>query len=43
MSRQLAGQPRACWDQGRFTRLTPQVLGLFRCAYPPQKETGGER
>src|SRR5215472_4077411 len=31
MSQQLANQPRASWDQGRFTRLTPQVLQLFRC------------
>ena len=38
MSQQLANQPRAPWDQGRFTRLTPQVLELFRRAYPP--ETG---
>jgi AcrR family transcriptional regulator len=36
MSQQLANQPRAPWDQGRFTRLTPQVLGLFRLAYPAQ-------
>jgi AcrR family transcriptional regulator len=36
MSQQLANQPRASWDQGRFTRLTPRVLGLFRCAYPPK-------
>jgi AcrR family transcriptional regulator len=40
MSQQLANQPRASWEQGRFTRLTPRVLELFRCAYPPQ---GGER
>jgi AcrR family transcriptional regulator len=40
MSQQLANQPQASWDQGRFTRLTPRVLELFRCAYPPQ---GGER
>jgi AcrR family transcriptional regulator len=39
MSQQLANQPRASWDQGRFTRLAPRVLELFRCAYPPQ--TGG--
>ncbi len=38
MSQQLANQPRASWDQGRFTRLTPRVLELFRRAYPP--ETG---
>ena len=38
MSQQLANQPRASWDQGRFTRLAPRVLDLFRCAYPP--ETG---
>jgi AcrR family transcriptional regulator len=37
MSQQLANQPQASWDQGRFTRLTPQVLELFRCAYPPQR------
>lgn len=43
MSQQLANQPRASWDQGRFTRLTPRVLQLFRCAYPPQKESRGER
>src|SRR5512132_1376156 len=40
MSQQLANHPQASWDQGRFTRLTPQVLELFRCAYPPQR---GER
>src|SRR5215469_3225353 len=39
MSQQLANQPGASWDQGRFTRLAPRVLELFRCAYPP--ETGG--
>ena len=41
MSQQLANQPQASWDQGRFTRLTPRVLQLFRCAYPPQQK--GER
>lgn len=41
MSQQLANQPRASWDQGRFTRLTPQALQLFQCAYPPQ--TGKQR
>jgi AcrR family transcriptional regulator len=40
MSQQLANQPGATWDQGRFTRLTPRVLNLFRCAYPPER---GER
>ena len=40
MSQQLANQPQASWDQGRFTRLTPRVLELFRCAYPPER---GER
>ena len=40
MSQQLANQPRASWDQGRYTRLTPRVLELFRCAYPPEP---GER
>lgn len=43
MSQQLANQPRASWDQGRFTRLTPRVLQLFQCAYPPQREKRGER
>jgi AcrR family transcriptional regulator len=43
MSQQLANQPRAPWDQGRFTRLTPRVLQLFQCAYPPRKENRGER
>jgi AcrR family transcriptional regulator len=38
MSQQLANQPGASWDEGRFTRLAPRVLELFRCAYPP--ETG---
>ncbi len=37
MSQQLANQPRASWEEGRFTRLTPQVLKLFKCAYPPRK------
>jgi AcrR family transcriptional regulator len=40
MSQQLANQPDATFQQGRFTRLTPQALELFRCAYPPQR---GER
>ncbi len=43
MSQQLANQPRAPWDQGRFTRLTPRVLQLFQCAYPLQEERRGER
>jgi AcrR family transcriptional regulator len=43
MSQQLANQPRTPWDQGRFTRLTPRVLQLFQCAYPPQKDKRGER
>jgi len=43
MSQQLANQPRASWDQGRFTRLTPQVLQLFQRAYPPHKESRGEQ
>lgn len=37
MSQQLANQPRASWAHGRFTRLTPQVLDLFRRAYPPPR------
>ena len=41
MSQQLANQPQASWDQGRFTRLTPRVLQLFQFAYPPQER--GER
>jgi AcrR family transcriptional regulator len=40
VSQQLANQPRAPWDQGRFTRLTSRVLQLFHCAYPPER---GER
>ncbi len=40
MSQQLANQPRASWDQGRCTRLTPRVLELFRCAYPPERVSG---
>ena len=41
MSQQLANQPQASWNQGRFTRLTPLVLQLFQCAYPAQER--GER
>ncbi len=37
MSQQLANQPQASWDRGSFTRLTPRVLELFRCAYPPER------
>ena len=37
MSQQLANQPDASWDQGRFTRLTPRVLNLFRSADPPER------
>jgi len=41
MSQQLANQPQASWEQGRFTSLTPRVFQLFRSAYPPQQK--GER
>jgi AcrR family transcriptional regulator len=37
MSQQLANQPRASWEDGRFTSLTPRVLELFRSAYPPER------
>jgi AcrR family transcriptional regulator len=36
MSQQLSNQPRASWEDGRFTSLTPRVLELFRSAYPPE-------
>ena len=36
-TQQLANQPSASWEHGRYTRLTPRVLELFRCAYPPRK------
>jgi len=35
MTQQLANQPGASFGQGRFTRLTPQLLELFQRAYPP--------
>jgi AcrR family transcriptional regulator len=40
MSQQLANQPGASWDQGRFTSLAPRVFQLFQSAYPPER---GER
>ncbi len=40
MSQQLANEPAASFQQGRFTRLAPRMLELFRCAYPPKR---GER
>jgi AcrR family transcriptional regulator len=39
-SQQLANQPSASFEQGRFTRLTPRVLELFRSAYPPATRKG---
>ena len=40
MSQQLANEPHASWEHGRFTSLTPRVLQLFQRAYPPER---GER
>ena len=40
MSQQLANQPDASFHEGHFTRLTPQVLELFRSAYPPVTRKG---
>jgi AcrR family transcriptional regulator len=33
-SQQLANEPHATFQQGRYTRLTSRVLELFRSAYP---------
>lgn len=33
MSQHLANEPRRSWDDGRFTRLLPQALELFRARY----------
>jgi len=35
MSQQFANQPRARWEDGRFTRLAPRAFSLFKLAYPP--------
>lgn len=37
MSQQLANEPRATFDHGRFTSLTPRVFELFRSAYSPKE------
>jgi AcrR family transcriptional regulator len=37
LSQQLANEPHATFQQGRFTRLTARVLELFRSAYPPKE------
>jgi AcrR family transcriptional regulator len=37
LSQQMSNEPQASFQRGRFTRLTPRVLELFRRAYPPTK------
>ena len=38
MTQQLANEPGADFDTGRFTRLLPQLIDMFAAAYPPPKE-----
>lgn len=37
MTQQFANEPAGSFEHGRFTRLTPAVLELFRTAYPPDR------
>jgi AcrR family transcriptional regulator len=37
LSQQLANEPHATFQAGRFTRLTARVLELFRSAYSPKE------
>jgi AcrR family transcriptional regulator len=36
VSQQLANEPRASFDEGRFTRLLPTVLDMFAARYQPR-------
>lgn len=37
MSQQMANEPDATFERGRFTRLTAKVIDLFVAAYPPKR------
>jgi AcrR family transcriptional regulator len=39
MSQQLANEPRASFEDGRFTRLLPTVLDMFAARYQPRGTT----
>jgi AcrR family transcriptional regulator len=36
LSQQLANEPEASWETGRFTRLAPRLFEMFVLAYPPE-------
>jgi hypothetical protein len=37
VTQQLANDPDAAYEQGRFTRLAPQLLHMFARTYSPQE------
>jgi hypothetical protein len=39
MSQQLANEPEASFEEGRFTRLLPTVLDMFAARYQPRGKT----
>jgi AcrR family transcriptional regulator len=39
MSQQLANEPEASFEEGRFTRLLPTVLDMFAARYEPRGQT----
>jgi AcrR family transcriptional regulator len=43
MSQQLANQPEATYDEGRFTRLGPQILAMFTHHYAPTEVDRADR
>jgi hypothetical protein len=42
LSQQLANAPQESFDEGRFTRLGPQIFAMFRDRYPPTEEPHGD-
>jgi AcrR family transcriptional regulator len=42
LSQQLANAPQESFDQGRFTRLGPQIFAMFRDRYPLTEEPYGD-
>ncbi|WP_446216277.1 TetR/AcrR family transcriptional regulator [Micromonospora sp. IBHARD004] len=42
LSQQLANAPQEPFEEGRFTRLGPQIFAMFRDRYPPTEEPHGD-
>jgi AcrR family transcriptional regulator len=42
LSQQLANAPQECFEEGRFTRLGPQIFAMFQDRYPPTEEPHGD-